>query len=96
MHPRPKFNKPPPSTQAINWWQVGQDILNYRLSLVPVTSVAKNVIIFIGDGMGVATEAAARFLVAQRKGVHPIDGKFSWDDLPYTGVARVKIYIILV
>jgi hypothetical protein len=83
-----------PSPFAVNWWQWGQDDLQRQLSLVPVTGVARNVIIFIGDGMGVATEAAARILLAQERIVHPSDATLSWDSLPYTGVARVSFSVL--
>jgi alkaline phosphatase len=42
------------------WRNYGVETLKERLALQPNTKKAKNVILFIGDGMGVATHTAAR------------------------------------
>ena len=42
------------------WRNYGVKTLKERLALQPSTKKAKNVILFIGDGMGVATHTAAR------------------------------------
>jgi alkaline phosphatase len=42
------------------WRNHGVKTLKDRLALQPNTKKAKNVILFIGDGMGVATHTAAR------------------------------------
>lgn len=52
---------------------------------------AENVIIFIGDGMGVATTTAARIFKGQKNGRDGCSEKLIWDNFPT--VAHVKVYI---
>ena len=56
---------------------------NPQLDIVK-TSKAKNVILFIGDGMGVSTISAARIYSMQSKGT-----TLAFDTMPVTGAARV-------
>jgi len=51
-------------------------------------SNAKNVILFIGDGMGVSTVTAARILEGQLKGMQGEENNLSFDVFPYTGMAK--------
>jgi len=49
---------------------------------------AKNVILFVGDGMGVSTVTAARILEGQLKGMLGEENNLSFDMFPYTGLAK--------
>ena len=49
---------------------------------------AKNVILFVGDGMGVSTVTAARILEGQMKGMQGEENNLSMDLFPYTGLAK--------
>nr|CAD7437447.1 unnamed protein product [Timema bartmani] len=49
---------------------------------------AKNVILLIGDGMGVATVTAARILRGQRLGGAGEDHQLAWDRFPALALAR--------
>lgn len=49
---------------------------------------AKNVILFVGDGMSLTTVAAARILDGQRKGGPGEDNVLSWETFPYTGFSK--------
>ena len=51
---------------------------------------AKNVILFIGDGMGISTITAARIFAGQEKGMSGEDNSLSFDKFP--NVALVKTY----
>ncbi|WP_404343003.1 alkaline phosphatase [Pseudoalteromonas mariniglutinosa] len=51
---------------------------------------AKNVILFVGDGMGVSTLTAARILAGQRDGALGEEGFLSFEEFPYS--AQVKTY----
>ena len=51
---------------------------------------AKNVILFIGDGMGVSTITAARIFDGQSKGMSGEDNKLSFETFPH--LAMVKTY----
>ncbi|KAK3785654.1 hypothetical protein RRG08_023909 [Elysia crispata] len=50
--------------------------------------VAKNVILFLGDGMGPTTVTAGRILAGQIKGKHGEETVLSFDRFPYTGLSR--------
>ena len=52
------------------------------------TRKAKNVILFVGDGMGVSTVTAARILEGQLKGMQGEENNLSFDLFPYTGMAK--------
>jgi alkaline phosphatase len=49
---------------------------------------AKNVILFVGDGMSLPTVAAARILDGQRKGGSGEENMLSWEAFPYTGLSK--------
>jgi alkaline phosphatase len=49
---------------------------------------AKNVILFVGDGMGVSTLTAARILEGQRKGMLGEENRLSFEEFPFTGFAK--------
>lgn len=52
--------------------------------------VAKNVIIFIGDGMGVSTTTAARIYKGQKLGrVGPEGATLAWERFPSVGLFKV-------
>uniref|UniRef100_A0A0B6YV85 Alkaline phosphatase n=1 Tax=Arion vulgaris TaxID=1028688 RepID=A0A0B6YV85_9EUPU len=50
--------------------------------------VAKNVILFLGDGMGMSTVTAGRILAGQKLGKRGEEHKLSFDKFPYTGLSR--------
>lgn len=77
------------------WWQGGRSALDARLKVVNRPTRARNVILMVGDGMGVSTITAARIFDGQR----PIDGRkpgpgedndLAWDRMANT--ALVKTY----
>lgn len=49
---------------------------------------AKNIILFVGDGMGVSTVTAARILEGQMKGMQGEENQLSFDMFPFTGMAK--------
>lgn len=49
---------------------------------------AKNVILFVGDGMGVSTVTAARILEGQMMGLQGEEHQLSMDMFPFTGLAK--------
>lgn len=53
-------------------------------------NVAKNVILFVGDGMGVSTVTAARILKGQRNGQDGEEEKLSFEDFPHVGLSKVR------
>jgi alkaline phosphatase len=53
-----------------------------------MTGEARNVIVFIGDGMGMTTVAAARILEGQRRGGPGEEHRLAFEDFPHTAFAR--------
>ncbi|KAF1711214.1 alkaline phosphatase [Pseudoxanthomonas kalamensis DSM 18571] len=49
---------------------------------------AKNVILFLGDGMSLTTVAAARILDGQRKGRPGEENRLSWETFPATALSK--------
>jgi len=65
-----------------------QDTLSKKLMQKPVTSPARNVILFIGDGMGISTVTATRILDGQLKGQSGEENILSWEEFPYTALSK--------
>ncbi|WP_440877371.1 alkaline phosphatase [Thalassotalea sp. PLHSN55] len=81
---------PVPSNQTANaWYSQGQTIIQEKLAQQRTTK-AKNVILFVGDGMGVSTLTAARILEGQMAGNSGEEGYLSFETFPYS--ALVKTY----
>lgn len=55
----------------------------------PNTNVAKNVIFFVGDGMSLQTITASRIYQEQMLGERGEEGHLSFEEFPYTGLAKV-------
>ena len=70
------------------WRDVGQDELMKQLQLQPVLKKAKNVIMFLGDGMSIGTVTAARILKGQRTGKWEHE-ELVFEDFPYTALLKV-------
>lgn len=49
---------------------------------------ARNLIVFLGDGMSIGTIAAARILEGQRRGDSGEENRLSFEDFPYTALSR--------
>ena len=64
--------------------------LQHSLENKKNTGYAKNIILFIGDGMGISTITAARILEGQRKGHSGEENTLSWESFPHT--AMIKVY----
>ena len=68
------------------WHQVNLEQLFKAQKLAKNENVAKNVIIFIGDGMGVSTLTAARWLKEKEKSVKNL----VFDRFPYSALIQVS------
>jgi alkaline phosphatase len=56
--------------------------------IVTESGKAKNVILFVGDGMGISTVTAARILAGQLEGEMGEDHQLSFETMPYSGFAK--------
>src|SRR5215813_4363167 len=73
---------------AETWRRDGWDFLNRSKNLVARKGKAKNVILFIGDGMGVTTITAARIFEGQQRGESGEENRLSFEDFPYTALSK--------
>jgi alkaline phosphatase len=79
-----------PNVQKDSQWFVdGQQSVMAKTKLI-TRNKAKNVILFVGDGMGLSTLTAARILAGQNEGRTGEEGYLSFEKFPYS--AQVKTY----
>lgn len=72
------------------WFDAGKQTLAQRLAVKPDYRRAKNVILFIGDGMGVSTVTATRIYDGQSRGEHGEENVLPFETFPH--VALIKTY----
>jgi alkaline phosphatase len=72
-----------------HWFTDGEAAIQKQINQAPKTK-AKNVILFVGDGMGISTVTAARILAGQRAGNSGEENFLSFETMPYS--AQVKTY----
>src|SRR5687768_14053562 len=85
--------RPEPPQQQGTWKERGQAAIARAARLRgPGNQRARNVILFVGDGMGISTITAARILEGQRRGETGEENQLSFEQLPY--LALVKTYSI--
>jgi alkaline phosphatase len=65
-----------------------QDRLQESLRLKPNTKVAKNIILFVGDGMGVTTMTVSRIYQGQKGRRDGVSNKLVYETLPYAAFSR--------
>jgi alkaline phosphatase len=75
-----------PDYQKSNQWYMDAKSVVKRKGTSGIK--AKNVILFVGDGMGVSTVTAARILEGQLKGMMGEENDLAMDLFPYTGLAK--------
>ncbi len=78
------------NTTANAWYTAGQNKAT-RSATYDQTSeagAAKNVILFVGDGMGISTVTAARILEGQLKGMAGEENVLSFGEFPFAGLAK--------
>ncbi|XP_073815782.1 alkaline phosphatase 5 [Musca autumnalis] len=88
MHP--DFPEPKqPSKRVVSgedtneyWINLGKDFIEKKLSASINENRAKNVIMFLGDGMGLTTVSAARNLLGGE------EKQLSFNEFPYTGLSK--------
>lgn len=77
-----------PNKQSDNPWFRDAEA---RLAAKPVFEAdkkAKNIILFVGDGMGISTITAARILDGQNKGLSGEENSLSFESFPFTGLSK--------
>lgn len=71
-----------------DWFNAGRQAVINAKHLNPNDRHAKNVILFIGDGMGVSTVTASRIYDGQQKGGHGEENSLSFEKLPYLALSK--------
>ena len=71
-----------------DWFVEGQAALTKAQQLAPVNRRARNVILFVGDGMGISTVTAARILEGQLRGEAGEENSLSFERLPYLALSK--------
>ncbi|AXK72441.1 alkaline phosphatase [Lysobacter sp. TY2-98] len=75
-----------PSGETTAWWF--RNGASQAAARGAMGGHAKNVIVFLGDGMSLTTVAAARILEGQRNGHPGEENRLSWEDFPYTALSK--------
>jgi len=79
----------PVARQTSNPYYVsGLTTLDKALALRPNNGKAKNVILFVGDGLGISTIVAARIHEGQSRGVDGVSNSLSFEALPYLALSK--------
>jgi alkaline phosphatase len=73
------------------WNDQAQHDLRNKLSEAWNTNIAKNVIMFLGDGMGISTVTAARIYKGQQNGQTGEEAELSFETFPYTGLITMHL-----
>jgi alkaline phosphatase len=70
------------------WIKKGEAALKAVQTIKPNNQQAKNVILFIGDGMGISTITAARIFEGQQKGIDGEGNQLAFEKLPYVALSK--------
>ncbi len=73
---------------ASTWVKKGQAALEAAQKITPNNKSAKNVILFVGDGMGISTITAARIFEGQQNGVDGEGNQLAFEKLPYMALSK--------
>lgn len=71
------------------WLDQGFSSINKARNVAPNVAVAKNVILFLGDGMGVSTVTAARIFKGQNEGDLGEEHELSFETFPHIALSKV-------
>jgi len=70
------------------WFGNGRAAVEAAKAVKPIEGRAKNVILFLGDGMGIATVTAARILEGQQRGLQGEENQLAFERLPYVALSK--------
>ncbi|ROQ18931.1 alkaline phosphatase [Gallaecimonas pentaromativorans] len=78
-----------PTTQTdSSWYQDGAAAVAAKVAQARNTGTAKNIIFFVGDGMGVSTLTAARIYQGQQAGNSGEENRLSFETFPYSALSK--------
>lgn len=70
------------------WKTVAQNELNYAIRMTHNNNVARNVIIFLGDGMSIPTITAGRIYKGQQASRSGEEGQLFFEQFPHVGLSK--------
>src|SRR5690554_4032934 len=70
------------------WYEDGKSLIADRRAVMNEPGQAQSVILFVGDGMSIATVAAARILAGQLRGESGEDNLLHFEPFRHTGLAK--------
>ncbi|XP_054721014.1 alkaline phosphatase, tissue-nonspecific isozyme-like [Uloborus diversus] len=70
------------------WRQAANRYLKSSLHVRKIEGLAKNVILFLGDGMGLPTVTATRYYKGQKKGGKGEDEVLTFENFPYVSLSK--------
>jgi alkaline phosphatase len=70
------------------WYADGRRAVEEARRLRAITARAKNIILFVGDGMGISTVTAARILEGQLRGESGEENLLSFERLPFLALSK--------
>lgn len=73
---------------ASHWNTLGEEALENALNIEMNTNRAKNIILFLGDGMDIITTTASRIHKGQLDGRSGEEGSLFWESFPYVALAK--------
>lgn len=95
MHPElpevtMRIGKDSAEQTAAYWQKLGRERVKMLLKQTPNLNKAKNIILFLGDGMSIPTLAASRIYKGQLEGKTGEESQLSFEEFPVTGLSKVK------
>ena len=78
----------PAGAESQDWFENGRNSLEHAKRVKGINGKARNVILFVGDGMGVSTVTAARILEGQMRGESGEENLLSFERLPYLALSK--------
>ena len=76
----------------VDWNAEAQSTLQQILSIQQNENVARNVILFLGDGMGISTVTAGRIYAGQLKGQTGEEHQLAFDKFPNVALAKARVF----
>jgi len=70
------------------WYSDGETAIDAAIQIETNRHRAKNIILFVGDGMGVSTVTAARILEGQLRGDSGEENQLSFEVMPYVALSK--------
>jgi len=71
------------------WFADGRAAIAQRLTYREPAGPARNLVLFVGDGMGFSTVTAARIFQGQQRGAPGEEGSLRFESFPVTGLVKV-------